>query len=221
MDLFEVQMNLPISAAFRSQLLLSSLSTRPILGPLVLNPIPNAITHLLSPPSYLYKPFYKISISLASYLPLPFTPLYSLRCCLPLQVPTFPISILHNCIELFHCPGNFSIFFPTGENSDQVRFLLFSLKNSNLHVSACEIYVASCKFNHHVLRILVILLVDSSFELSTLGGNSSCAVGYLMVCTMYSVNWFAIKVKRQVGSSKFCILLKKKKRIKNEFNLVL
>ena len=52
--------------------------------------------------------------------------------------------------------------------------------------------------------------MDSSFELSTLGGNSSFAVGYLMVCTMYSVNWFAIKVKRQVGSSKFCILLKSK-----------
>ena len=42
--------------------------------------------------------------------------------------------------------------------------------------------------------------MDSSFELSNLGGNSSCAVGYLMACTMYSVNWFVIKVKRLVGS---------------------
>ncbi|KAL5574203.1 hypothetical protein UlMin_023800 [Ulmus minor] len=195
MDLSEDWKSLfPISAIFRSPLLLFGPSTRPILGPLVFNQTPNTITHLLPPLLFCHLCLlFPISISLASYLPLPLTPLYSLL--LPLVLPPFLVTSL---------PGtnNIIIFFPTGENSDQVGFLLFSWKNSNLNVRIGDIFVVSCKFNYLVLRILVNLIVDSSFELSNLGGNSSCAIGYLMACTMYSVNWFVIKVKRQ-GSKVF------------------
>ncbi|KAL5538007.1 hypothetical protein UlMin_044220 [Ulmus minor] len=195
MDLSEDWKSLfPISAIFRSPLLLSGPSTRPILGPLVFNQTPNTITHLLPPPSpsllprfspfsHLNLPLFLLTSSLDSSL-LPFT--------------SFGVASLFRS----QSTNNIIIFFPTGENSDQVGFLLFSLKNSNLNVRIGDIFIVSCKFNYQFLRILVNPIVDSSFELSNLGGNSSCAIGYLMACTMYSVNWFVIKVKRQ-GSKVF------------------
>ncbi|PON44198.1 TATA box-binding protein associated factor RNA polymerase I subunit C, partial [Parasponia andersonii] len=106
---------------------------------------------------------------------------------------------LHNRLELLHCPGtnNHIVFFPTGENSDQVGFLPLSLKNSCLEVKADEngdVFVTSCRFNHRILRISVNPVVDSASR-----GNSFRAVGYLLAFTMYSVHWFVVKV-REIGS---------------------
>ncbi|XP_062118084.1 uncharacterized protein LOC133831705 [Humulus lupulus] len=213
MDLSEEWKSLfPISAVFRSPLLLSSPSTKPILGPLVFNPIPNTISCLffsssLLPPCHPFPqlsfPQFLLTSSFDSSLP-PSTSSSIISVFGPNHHQTNVASnFLNNRLELLRCPGtnNLIIFFPTGENSDQIGFLLLQVKNSCFKVcDNGDVFVASLNLKHQILRISVNPVLDSSSEFSTLRENSFCTIGYLLACTLYSIHWYVIKVK-EIGSN--------------------
>ncbi|PON96801.1 TATA box-binding protein associated factor RNA polymerase I subunit C [Trema orientale] len=214
MDLSEEWKSLfPISAVFRSPLLLSGPSIRPILGPLVFNPIPNTITCLFSSPSLLppcsplpHLSFPRFLLTSSSDSSLPPSASSSIASVFGPHHHQNNVAsnFLNNRLELLRCPGtnNFMVFFPTGENSDQVGFLLLHLNNSFSKVRVDDngdVFSASCRFNHQILRISVNPVLDSGYQFSALTGNSFGIIGYLLASTMYSIHWYVIKVE-EIGS---------------------
>lgn len=94
------------------------------------------------------------------------------------------------------------MFFPTGANSEQVGFLVLSVKDSgsglNVRVeNNGNLFTEKTGVEYRILRILVNPVVDSGSGFANLAGNSnsSVTVGYLIASTLYSVHWFAVKVK--------------------------
>ncbi|KAF4354797.1 hypothetical protein F8388_018001 [Cannabis sativa] len=201
----------PISAVFKSPLLLSSPSIKPILGPLVFNPIPNTISSLsfsssLLPPSHPFPqlsfPQFLLTSSFDSFLP-PSTSSSIVSVFGTNHHQTNVTSnFLNNRLELLRCPGtnNLIIFFPTGENSDQIGFLLLQVKDSCFNVrDNGDVFMASFNLKHQILRISVNPVLDSGSEFSTSRENSFGTIGYLFACTLYSIHWYVIKVK-EIGS---------------------
>ncbi|CAK9166786.1 unnamed protein product [Ilex paraguariensis] len=194
----------PISSVF-SPPLLSTTET----GPLIFNPSPTTLTQLFSSPSLsplLPPPFPNLSLtrflqtSTADSFLLPSTRT-SIATQFGLQVPD-PSPLLCNRIQLLRCPGTASVvvFFPTGDNSDQVGFVILSVKDTQLDVRALgdsgDVFVAETKLNQRILRLLVNPVADFDFLCSSLGKSCFITIGYLLACTMYSVFWFRVRIKK-------------------------
>ncbi|KAM7493597.1 hypothetical protein LguiB_028206 [Lonicera macranthoides] len=193
----------PISSVFSPPLLLNSEE----IGPIIFNPSPKTLTKLFTCPS------------LAPPLPPQFTNLSLtrfLRTCSPYDSsvlvstssliastfgPQFSISQLpQNSLQLLRCPGTNLViaFFPTGSNSNQIGFLLLSMRNSTLaaHGYGGEVFTAKHEVKHRIVRLLVNPISDSSSS----SDNSCCTtVGYLLAWTLYSCHWFRVKISG-VGS---------------------
>ncbi|XP_024026436.1 uncharacterized protein LOC21399453 [Morus notabilis] len=199
----------PISAVFKSPLLLSGPSARTILGPLVFNPKESTITCLFSSPSLLppFTPLPRLSFPRflltssddSSQLPSTSSSIASVFGPHHYQ-DDVASAFSHNRLQLLHCPrtDKFIVFFPTGDNANQVGFMLLSIKNSCLDVRVDdngEAFMVDCGSNHQILRISINPVVDSGSALLALGGNSSGTIGYLLASTMYSVHWYVIEVK--------------------------
>ncbi|KAH7543073.1 hypothetical protein FEM48_Zijuj02G0144600 [Ziziphus jujuba var. spinosa] len=197
----------PISAVFRPPFLLSGPSAKPILGPLFFNPVTNTITPIFSSPSLLpqFSPLPRLSLprflltSSSHSSPLPSTS-SSIASLFGNQYHRNGTSTFsHNRLEILHCHGtnSFILFFPAGENSDQVGFMLLTMKGSTLDVRVDndgDFFTAKCEFSYRISRISVNPVADSDCQSRT-GANSSFTVGYLLACTMYSVHWFVVKFR--------------------------
>ncbi|XP_047315987.1 uncharacterized protein LOC124919711 [Impatiens glandulifera] len=201
----------PISSVFSAPLLLNNDSGgggHP-LGPLIFNPNMDTRSLLLSSSflsSFVPPSFPQLSLSrFLSTTPSPNNPssllpsiASSIACEFgPHQSVSPEISTLgYNCLQFLRCPLSSSllVLFPTGENSDQVGFVLLSVKEGKLSVQ-CNgndgIFKSKNKFNHRILR----LLVNSSNGFPCSSGKSSIhPLGYVMACTMYSVHWFTASI---------------------------
>ncbi|KAK9282824.1 hypothetical protein L1049_011047 [Liquidambar formosana] len=204
-----------ISSVFNPPLLLSTPSSRTIVGPLIFNPSPKTLTHLFTSPSLspisLLTPPPRLSLSRFLVTSAPFIPpsvSSSLSHIFPPEdhIPDASSVFANNRLQLLPCPNNtVLVFFPTGQNSDQVGFVELFLEDSNLVVRGDEscggdVYVAKNKFNHRIVKILVNPVDDSGVGVSSVKGDLSVPVGYLLVYTMYSVHWFSVRIKG-IGSN--------------------
>lgn len=67
-------------------------------------------------------------------------------------------------------------------------FVLLSVKGGHLGVKVSS---GSSALNHRIVKLLVTPVADSSL----VSGNSCyTTVGYLLVCTMYSVYWYCVRI---------------------------
>ncbi|KAM5573941.1 hypothetical protein ABKV19_013455 [Rosa sericea] len=186
----------PISSVFKPPLLISNPS---ILGPLIFNPKPNSTTLLFSSPTLLPPLTPLPHLSLPRFLltsspesaPLPSTSSSIASSLGPHQYENDILSSFRNRLEFLQCPqtNTILIFFPTGENSDQVGFFELVLKESTFDVKVYDL-PTRCQFKYQILRISVNPLPS----LSNLRDNGPVNIGYLLASTMYSVHWFIVKV---------------------------
>ncbi|KAM1248918.1 hypothetical protein ACFX2I_031648 [Malus domestica] len=195
----------PISSVFKPPLLLSNPSLKPILGPLIFNPKPNSAAVLFSsscllphlpPLPHLSLPRFLLTSSPDS-APLPSTS-HSIASLLGPHNHKHDVvsSLLHNRLEVLQCPqiNTIVVFFPTGQNSDQVGFLQLVLKDSTFGVKADEsgeVLGLRGPSNYRISRISVNPVPGFS---SSRGNDSSVTIGYLLASTLYSVQWFTVKV---------------------------
>ncbi|KAG2676295.1 hypothetical protein I3760_12G046400 [Carya illinoinensis] len=200
-----------VSAVFTPPLLISSPSSRQALGPLFFNPKPQTLTHLFSSQSLLPH-----TLSPPPHLSLP-------RFLLTSSIPpstsssiSFHIGhhtahqndaashLFHNRLSFLQQPNSKSVlvFFPTGVDSEQVGFLILSLDGlgSSFDVRVDKkggIFREKTGFEYQINNISMNPMVESGFGCTNwpCNSNSSTIVGYLMASTLYSVHWFAVKVK--------------------------
>ncbi|EEF32019.1 uncharacterized protein LOC8263218 [Ricinus communis] len=207
MDLSEEWKSLfPIGSVFDAPLLLSSPTSKSILGPLFFNPNRKTLTQLYKSPS-LFPPLLNPPprLSLSRFLttsttfdsPIPLSTASSITSRLGSQFHDNSASLLaHNQLQFLNCPHDNSVivFFSTGCNHDQVGFLLLSVNDKRLCAvgdSRGGVFVANKCLNQRIVKILVNPVVDSGyFE----GNASSKIVGYLLVYTLFSVHWFCVKI---------------------------
>ncbi|KAL5817919.1 hypothetical protein ACOSQ3_026297 [Xanthoceras sorbifolium] len=196
----EWKSHFPVGKIFTPPLLLSSPSTRSILGPLCFNPKPQTLTLLFSSPS-LFRPIHSSPrFSFSRFLSTSSLPLSTSSSIASQFGPQQHIDAFvdsYNCLQLLHCPNtnNVIAFFSAGYNHDQLGFLLFSFKDSGFNVLTDEndeIFMAKNQFKHRICKILV----NPVAEISGCEGNSMVTIGYLLACTMYSVHWFSVKVNK-------------------------
>ncbi|KAG6672766.1 hypothetical protein I3842_16G075900 [Carya illinoinensis] len=202
----------PVSVVFSPPLLLSGPSSREALGPLFFNPKPQSLTHLFSSQSFLPH-------SLSPPPPHLSLPRFLLTSSIPPSTPSsvsFHVEhhtthqndaashLLHNRLSFLQQPNSKSVivFFPTGDNSEQVGFLVLLLdgSGSNFDVRVGKkggIFREKTGFEYQINNISVNPMVESGFGSTSwaCNSNSSVIVGYLMASTLYSVHWFAVKVK--------------------------
>ncbi|PKI71724.1 hypothetical protein CRG98_007857 [Punica granatum] len=182
----------PVLSVFRIPPLISQ---NPDLGPLLFDPVPSSLVSLLSSPSLLFPPQFPPRLSLPRFL--------GTTAAVPLSVADTVASLFgpqpneaasaafsHNRLRLLRCPstGLLAAFFPTGENSDQLGFVVLE---SELGVQLDDdggVFRSSKRFSHSIVRILVNPVGDDD----VLSGNDG-VIGYVMACTMYSVHWFAVR----------------------------
>ncbi|KAF5734597.1 hypothetical protein HS088_TW15G00089 [Tripterygium wilfordii] len=195
----ELKPEFPIGKVFDPPLLLRS---EPALGPLLFNPEPKTLTQLFSSPSLappLLSPHPRLSLSRYIFTTCPSVPpstASSIDSIFgPQNDPVSSLSLSHNRLQLLEFNGDSAIvFFPTGENLEQIGFLVLSVKDGNLKVDAENefIFRAEKRSSHRILRILVNPVVRSwGFESES---SDYATIGYLMACTMYSVDWYSIKL---------------------------
>ncbi|KAF5751291.1 hypothetical protein HS088_TW02G00304 [Tripterygium wilfordii] len=187
----------PIGTMASPPLLLCS---EPRLGPLFFNPQCNTFARLFSSPS-LAPPFlspHPPRLSLSRFLIttcpsiLPSTASSIDSAFGPENDPVSSLPLSHNRLQLLHFNGDGVVaFFPTGDNLDQIGFLLLSVKDGNLGVDAENEFVFRVEKHSHN-RIVRILVQSLDFR----GESSDCStIGYLMAFTICSVDWFSIKLK--------------------------
>ncbi|KAK6942146.1 hypothetical protein RJ641_027523 [Dillenia turbinata] len=202
----------PIASVFTPPLLLSSkphLESESELGPLFFTPSPKTLTLLLSspslsPPSHSFSSFPFLSLSrflqtssLPSVPPSVSSSIASSSSSSSDLQHSHPSSFFtNNRLQFLRCPHNDVVlaFFPTGDNSDRVGYLLLSVRDSNLTVeldSDGDVFTADTRFNHGILKIVL----NSSPD------NANGCFGYLMACTMYTVHWFTVKFNETIDDS--------------------
>lgn len=104
------------------------------------------------------------------------------------------------------------VFFPTGENYNLVGFTLLSLKDAKLSVTSTRenfftVAKGSCINHHRITRLLVNPVSDkdmSQVVSNDYNSNSVTMVGFLMVCTEYSVYWYRVCIDSVVKGTKYC-----------------
>ncbi|XP_016449538.1 uncharacterized protein LOC107774499 [Nicotiana tabacum] len=114
-----------------------------------------------------------------------------------------------NAIQLLPCPNigetnkpnSVLGFFPTGENYDQVGYFILCFEDKQVVVKKFKngksLLVHNHKLNCRILRLLVNPVTVSEID------DSAClsTFGYLLVCTLYSVYWYSVKMGvKGVGS---------------------
>ncbi|KAJ6881687.1 hypothetical protein NC651_028323 [Populus alba x Populus x berolinensis] len=211
----------PIDTVSKAPLLLSKQASESLIGPLIFNPIPESLAHLftspalspplLNPPPHLSLTRF-ISTSTLADSPIPLSTASSIAFSFGPQDLHFSSPLLaYNRLQFLKCPHDDTVvvFFSTGTNLDRVGFLLLSVKDKSLVATGDQrggIFTASKSLGSKIVRVLVNPIEDDSF----LNGNYSFSgsFGYLLVYTMYSVNWFCVKysesMKRPVLSYLGC-----------------
>ncbi|XP_061357109.1 uncharacterized protein LOC133301492 [Gastrolobium bilobum] len=196
----------PIGASTVSPLLLSdSESAEMGLGPLLFNPDPHSLTLLFSStsllpplhlPPHLLPSRFLLSSDPSSVLPSTASSIASLFT--SHHENDTGSYFLHTRIHLLKYPNcpNVVVFFPTGVNDEKVGFFMLHVKDSKLHIqldSNGDFFQAASGSSHRILRISLNPVADFGLGISCLTDNPSPVIGYLLVSTLYSVHWFAVK----------------------------
>ncbi|KAK4258370.1 hypothetical protein QN277_007828 [Acacia crassicarpa] len=194
MDFFEDwKSHIPVSP-FHERLLVSD-SDRSALGPLIFNPNPQTLTQLFSSSSLLIPPICAPQLSLPQFLATatPDAPILpSTASSIASQFGSqlqddLPPAFRYNQLEILKYQNGAILFFPTGENLDQVGYLTLFFEDSHLRIKLDNneaIFQVSCGASDHILRILVNSVVN----------RDECSlVGYLLVTTCYAVYWFSVE----------------------------
>ncbi|XP_059633280.1 uncharacterized protein LOC132276046 [Cornus florida] len=203
----------PISSVFSAPSLLSSVgggggasSTKSKdLGPLVFNPVPETLTQLFASPSLaplLPPPYPRLSLSRFLQTSAEASILHSTstsvgRSLGPQLSDSGASTLPHNRLQLLRCgPKSNSVlaFFPTGDNSDRIGFLLLSVQDRKLNArgDGGKIFTAKTNFNHRIVRLSINPVADWC---SSSGKLCYTTVGYLLAYTMYSVHWFRVRIR--------------------------
>nr|GMD96600.1 Serine/threonine-protein kinase cdc7 [Ipomoea batatas] len=192
------------------------------IGPLIFNPCQETLTQLLNSPSLAPQlpPPYP-DLTLPRFILTSSTNNQSIASTIASNMGPQVSDTIHNfnALQLLRCPkikaDNETIrnmvlaFFPAGDNYDQLGFTMLNLNDSKLSVQKFkdgkDFVVHSRKLNHRILRLLVNPVADYDCFYSTSGNycysssNYTC-IGYIMVCTMYCVHWYSVKMPKGVGS---------------------
>lgn len=117
-----------------------------------------------------------------------------------------PASFSHNRLQLLHCQttGLIAAFFPTGENSDQLGFVILDSEFRVQLDEGDEIFRSCKRFSHSIVRILVNPVGDE--KLPSVNDDS---IGYVMAHTMYSAHWFAVRSIHKTRKLKLVYLCSK------------
>ncbi|KAI3460128.1 hypothetical protein Pfo_016791, partial [Paulownia fortunei] len=110
------------------------------------------------------------------------------------------------------------VFFPTGDNSDDVGFSLLSVKDGILSVhSQRENYFQLAKegnVNHQRITLLLVNPVDDfcgdeNVDVCNVNkrNNVVTVVGFLMVCTNYSVYWYRVGITTVYRQNEYSVCL--------------
>ncbi|KAL4576825.1 hypothetical protein LXL04_012925 [Taraxacum kok-saghyz] len=192
-----------ISSVHSPPLLLSPATTIDAVnkfGPLIFNPSPEPPTHhhLISSLSVPHIPPPVSNLSLPRFLQTSSSIIPSTITSIASQLSTSysnPSSILaHNSLQLLRCPGSNSTlaFFPTGPNSDEIGFVILSIKNSQLKVRGVdgspEAFTTKNALDHRIVKISVNPLADCDFN------SGDCTIGYLLVSTTHSAHYYNISI---------------------------
>ncbi|KAL1822817.1 hypothetical protein ACET3Z_009595 [Daucus carota] len=183
----------PISSVFSAPLLLTddSDSDSRKIGPLFFNPSLETLTQVTIPPSLFspaqsFSPFPHLSLSRflettkdASILPSTSSKLANFT----LGPHDYQTPFRYNSLEMMKCSGSgrVLVFFPAGPNLDQVGFVLLSVEGGQVVVKYSG---ASSGLNHRISRLLVQKVKDCE----------SGDFGFLLICTMYSVSWYVVRL---------------------------
>ncbi|KAK9055076.1 hypothetical protein SSX86_026156 [Deinandra increscens subsp. villosa] len=194
----------PISSVHSPPLLLSPTTTKYI-GPLIFNPSsqPQSHHHVFNSPSISPQipPYPGLSLSRFIHKSSP-SILPSTTTSISPQLSSFlsnPEQFLaYNSLQLLRCPGTDSTiaFFPTGSNSDQVGFVILTVKKSRLIVTGdygeTEVFTSENALAHRIVKISVSPLADCIY---TSGDSSDSVIGYLLVSTTISVLYYKIRIR--------------------------
>ncbi|KAL6504300.1 hypothetical protein OROGR_026223 [Orobanche gracilis] len=193
----------PISSTFSAPLLIPNKKQDAPFGPLKFTPSPKCSTTLLESPSLsprLPPPYPRLSFSLflQKYKSSP-----SISSRLGFQLPDYS-SYFHgfNSLQLLHIPNKNLIvaFFPTGENSDNVGLSLLSVRDGVLSVhSQTENFFHVVKDGNLTRQRITLLLVNPFDDFCGDENEDGIerkivTVGFLMVCTHYSVCWYSVGI---------------------------
>ncbi|KAL2516698.1 hypothetical protein Adt_12945 [Abeliophyllum distichum] len=206
----------PISSTFSPPLLLSNKTLENPLGPLIFTPTPNKPTNVLLhspslaprlPPPY---PHLSLPRFLQNYHSTPSTAA-SIFSLLGPQLPDFSTHFSNfNSLQLLRIPNKnlIIVFFPVGENSNQVGFTLLSTNDTMLSVHSTRnsfftVAKDSCINHHRITRLLVNPVgEDDLFASNVHNGNIVTMAGFLMVCTEYAVYWYRVCISSVVKGTK-------------------
>ncbi|KAL3812694.1 hypothetical protein ACJIZ3_013962 [Penstemon smallii] len=208
-----------LTSTFTPQSLLSGKYSETPLGPLLFTQNPDTPTttllHSSSLAPRLPPPYPDLSLPrfLQNYNSTP----SSISSLLGPQLPDYS-SHFHsfNSLQLLHVPNKNLIiaFFPTGENSDQVGFSLLAVKDGILSLNSktenfFQLAKEGCVNRQRITRLLVNPFNDfgNVGSINKLSRNNVIVVGFLMVCTHYSVYWYRVEISSFCGDSDFSVCL--------------
>ncbi|KAG8383922.1 hypothetical protein BUALT_Bualt04G0064400 [Buddleja alternifolia] len=216
----------PISSTFSAPLLIQNNNLQTTFGPLMFTSNHNSyVTLLLHSPSLsprLPPPYPHLYLSrfIQNYSSVPASAA-SISSLLGSQLPNYS-SYFHgfNSLQLLQIPNKnlIIVFFPTGDNLDHVGFSLVSVKAGSLSVhsqreNSFHVVKEGNMSRQRITRLLVNPVDDDEngddiFEdVRNVGkrNNSVILVGFLMVCTNYSVYWYRVGITAVYKQNEFSV----------------
>ncbi|CAA0821221.1 Unknown protein [Striga hermonthica] len=212
----------PVSSTFSAPVLIPNKSHETPIGPLIFTPRPSSSTMILHSPYLsprLPPPYPSLSLSrfVRIYNSVPLTS-SSVPYLLGAELPDYS-SAFHgfNSLQLLRIANRNLIvaFFLAGENSNTVCFLLLHVRDGILSVrSQTEDLFHVAKGGNLSCHRITLFLVNPVEEFccgGTLGdvGNKpkTVTVGFLMVCSHFSVFWYEIGMSLVCGQNEYPVRL--------------
>ncbi|CAA0809074.1 Unknown protein [Striga hermonthica] len=208
----------PVSSTFSAPVLIPNKSHESPIGPLIFTPMPSSSTMILHSPYLsprLPPPYPSLSLSR-------FIRIYNSVSLTSSSVPSLLgaelldySSSFHgfNCLQLLRIPNRNLIvaFFLTGENSNTVGFSLLHVRDGILSVRSQMddlFHVAKGgNLSRHRITLFLVNPVDEFCCDGTLGDvgikPKTVTVGFLMVCSQFSVFWYEIAMNYVCGQKEY------------------
>ncbi|XP_073310032.1 uncharacterized protein [Primulina huaijiensis] len=210
-----------VSSTFSPPSFLSEKNPNSPIGPLIFTPKPNSPTsQLLHSPSLAPRlpPRYP-DLSLGRVLQncdsVPSTAASISSVIGPLLPDHYSLFHGFNSLQLLQIPSMNALiaFFPTGENFDRVGFTLFHVKDGILSADSkmkdfFQLAREGCE-NHMRITRLMVNPVDDGDDDGDVNNDirRNNVVGFLMVCTNFSVYWYKIAISTVGKCSEFSVCL--------------
>ncbi|CAA7051371.1 unnamed protein product [Microthlaspi erraticum] len=114
-------------------------------------------------------------------------------------------ALSYNRIQFLPFPGKNSVlvFFPTGNNLDQIGFLALSTGDSGGFRVEGDVFVAKERFFSRILKILVKPISNwGAYKSSSSSSSSIIELGYVMVYSLYSIHWYCVSYDEESQESR-------------------